>query len=97
MAETAGDIIKDALQEILVQGAEAPFEADETQGAIRYLNRMMARFAVDGINLGYTTVTSVGDLITVPDGAIDGMVKNLAVSLFPQYAAPGTPVSPILS
>jgi len=94
--ETAADIIKSALQEILVQASEAPIEADEAQTAIKYLNRMMFRFAADGINLGYTKVSNLGDPITVPDGAIDGIVSNLAVRLFPQFSAPTTQIDPIL-
>jgi len=96
MAETANDIIKSALQEILVQASEAPIEADQAQDGIRYLNRMMAKFSAQGISIGYTSVTSLGSPITVSDGALDGIVKNLAISLFPQYAAPGTALNPLL-
>ena len=97
MAETADTIIKDALQEIsIAQESEASFEPEETQDAIRYLNRMMSSFAARGITLGYTQVSSLGDEITVPDGALEGMVKNLAVRLFNQYSVPGTPVPALL-
>jgi hypothetical protein len=96
MAETAESIIKSALQEILVQGVEAPIQADEAQDAITYLNRLMAKLSAQGIALGYTAVTDLGDPITVDDGALDGVVKNLALSLFPQYSAPGTPINPLL-
>ena len=85
MSETAGDIIKDALFECTVLGAEAPVEASEAQGAIRYLNRMMAAFDADGIDLGYTEVTNLADVITVPAGANDGIVAQLAVRLWTQY------------
>ncbi len=94
--ETAADIIKSALQEILVQASEAPIEADEAQGAIKYLNRMMAKYAAEGINLGYTVISNLGDLVTIPDGAVDGVVSNLGVRLFPQYASPGSPPDPLL-
>ena len=94
--ETANDVIKSALQEILVQASEAPIQADQAQDGIRYLNRMMAKFAAQGINLGYTSVTSLASPITVSDGALDGIVKNLALSLFPQYSAPGTAINPLL-
>jgi len=96
MAETAGDIIGSALGELLVRASESPLEADETQDALKYLNRMMSALAVKGINLGYTAVSSLGDEITVADGAIEGMVKNLAIRLHPQFKAPGTPVDPLL-
>jgi hypothetical protein len=94
--ETAATLIKSALQEILVQASEAPIEADQAQDAIRYLNRMMAALQANGIDLGYTNVTSLASPITVPDGAIDGMVSNLALRLFPQYSEPGTPVDQVL-
>jgi hypothetical protein len=94
--ETAGSVIKSALQEILVQASESPIEADEAQDALVYLNRLMSMYDADGINLGYTAVTSLASPITVADGAIMGIVKNLAVTLFPQFSAPGTQINPIL-
>jgi len=84
--EKAGDIIKDALTEITVLGAEAPVEATDAQAGIRYLNRMMAAFDADGIDLGYTEVSSFADDITVPAGAIAGMIAQLGVMLWAQYA-----------
>jgi len=91
MAENAGDIIKDALIEITALGAEAPVEPVDAQAAIRYLNRMMTAFDADGIPLGYTEVSSFADLITVPAGANAGIVSQLAVMLWDQYAE-GQPV-----
>jgi hypothetical protein len=57
---------------------------------------MMAKWDVMGLQLGYTKVSSLGDQITVSDGAIEGIVKNLAVSMWPQFSAPGTPINQIL-
>jgi len=91
MAEKAGDIIKDALGEITVLGAEAPVEAVDAQLAIRYLNRMMAAFDAEGIDLGYTDVLNFASDITVPAGAIKGMVTNLAVELWDQFSE-GQPI-----
>lgn len=96
MAETAGDIIDSALGELLVRASEAPLEADETQDAIKYLNRMMSALAVKGITFGYTAVSSVSDEVTVPDGAIEGIIKNLAIKLQPQFGSPDTPINPLL-
>ena len=59
--ETADAIVTDALQELIIQASEASINPDEAQTAIRYLNRMMARLAARGINLGYTNVSSLGD------------------------------------
>ena len=89
--ETAQSVINDALQEILVQASEQPIEAVDFQTSIRYLNRMMATFASQGINLGYTVVTLPTDVITVAAGAIEGVIFNLAVRLSPQYDMPVNP------
>lgn len=86
--EKANTLIVDSLQELLIQASEAPIEADEAQTAIRYLNRMMARLDSQGISLGYTQISDLGDDITVPDGAVEGIIKNLAVMLAPQYDKP---------
>ena len=91
MAETAKDVITDALQEILVLAVEAPLTSNEIQTGIRYLNRMMTAFAVDGLNIGFTQITNIGDSMTVPDGALQGIVSNLALNLAPQFGADITP------
>lgn len=88
--ETAAAIITDALGEILVEAQEQPVEAAEMTRAIRYLNRMMANLSSRGIALGYTIVNSPSDLITVPDGAVDGVMYNLALRLSSQYDEPVT-------
>ena len=85
MSETASTVIRDALQELLVQASEQPIQPTEATDTMRYLNRMMSAWASKGIDLGYTPVTSLGDTITVPDGAIEGIVLNLAIKIAPQY------------
>jgi len=86
--ETAKEVINDSLQEMLVQAAEQPIEAVDFQTARRYLNRMMAMAPYNG--LGYTQVTNPDDLVTVPDGALMGIVKNLTVYLLSTYDMPIT-------
>lgn len=78
---TVEEVVRDSLQEIIVQAEEQPIEAVNMQMAIRYLNRMMAEFEAQGIALGYTIVDNAGDIVTVPMGAIGGIVTNLAVRL----------------
>ena len=82
MTETAGTVAKDILLELVVLGAEATLEADEIESTIRYMNRYMTMIEADGISLGY-----LSDPITVADGAIMGMIKNVALMLAPQYGA----------
>ena len=84
--EKVSDIIKDALIEITVLGAEAPVEAAEAQSAIRYMNRMMSAFVADGIDLGYTQVSNLSDDVTVSAGAYEGIVANLAMRLWGQFS-----------
>jgi hypothetical protein len=85
MSETAFTVIKSALQEILVQASEQQIEGDEFKDGALYLNRMMSEFDAAGISLGYTKVSDPNDPITVPDGAINGIVFNLAIRLAQSY------------
>jgi len=85
MSELAHYVIYDALQMIQVQAEEEPIEAPMAQLAIRVLNRMMARFKVRGIDVGYKNITNLKSTIAVPDGAIEAIVHNLALELWPHY------------
>lgn len=87
MVIKAGEIITDALEEIVVQADEAPIEPSEGRAAMRILNDMMFDQAARGVNLGYTAVYSTGDEITVPLGAIRWMKVALAIELAPKYDA----------
>ena len=86
--ETANSVITDAMQLLVVQASEAPIEADEAQTAIRHLNRMMYRFDAEGISLGFNVIENLGDIVTVPIGALDGVVYNLAIAIAPHYEVP---------
>lgn len=93
--ETAATVIKDALQEILVQATEQPLQAPDFQTALRYMNRMMASFEEGkGIRLGYTPAVNTASVITIPNGAIEGLIFNLASRLATSY---DIPVAPTLS
>lgn len=85
MAINADRAVEMALKELIVAGSEAPIEAVDAQDAVLYMNLMMNAFSADGINLGYTNISDLGDEITVPDGALLGVIKNLAVFLATQY------------
>lgn len=95
MTEKAADIVKDALSEITAYGAEASVEQVDANLAVRYMNRMMAAFDVEGIDLGYTKVTNLGDDVTIPDGAIEAVVFNLSARLWRSFAD-DAPVPPDL-
>lgn len=83
--ETGQSVVNDILQEILVQGSEQAIQAVDAQTAIRYMNRLMASLDAQGISLGYTEVTSLADPITIPAGAIEGLITNTATRLLSSY------------
>lgn len=88
---TAAQVIKAALQKILVQASESAIDADQYSDAMNTLNDLMNAYAAEGINLGYTEVTSIGDAVTVPAGALRGIIYNLAIDLAPEYGGEVTP------
>lgn len=81
MTTTAGEVVRDALQELTVQAQEQSVPAVDLQTGIRYLNNMMAMLDADGVKLGYTMVDAPNDVVTVPAGAIVGIKFNLALML----------------
>lgn len=83
--ETAQTVINDALQELIVQAIEQPIEQVDFAIAQRYMNRLMDEIAADGVTLGYTAVNSPNDAITIPNGAINGLIYNLALHLATTY------------
>lgn len=82
---TVAQVAKAALQRILVQASEAPLEADEYQDFIFAMNNYMAQLDASGISLGYTTVSDLGDEVTIPAGALRGLIANLAIEVSPDY------------
>ena len=91
---TVAQVIKASLQRILVQASEAPIEASEAQDFIFDMNNFMLALDADGITLGYTEVNDLGDEVTIPTGALRGLIANMAIEVAPDYN--GT-VSPALN
>ena len=88
----ARTIIERAFAEV-VQSSYEP-ESVNMEDGLRYLNRMMAKLEVSGIEVGYTSLSSVDDHISTPNTVVLGMVKNLALILWPQYNI--GPVNPLI-
>ena len=84
---TAAEIVADSLQEILVQASESPIEANEAQSFIRAMNRFALALDAQNITLGYTIITDLGDTVTIPAGAEEAFVKNMAVRMAPSFGA----------
>ena len=87
---TASQVIKAALQRILLQDSEAPLIASEYQDAIFAMNNWMLDLDAMGVKLGYTEVTNIGDEVTIPPGALRGLIANLAIEVAPDYDAQPT-------
>ena len=82
---TVAQVVKASLQRILVQASEADLEPDEYQDAMFALNNLMVSLDAQGVALGYTEVSSLSDEITVPTGALRGIIANLAIEVSPDY------------
>lgn len=88
---TVAQVAKASLQRILVQESEADLEPDEYQDFIFALNNWMMALDAEGVNLGYTEVSDLGDEVTVPPGALRGIIANLAIEVSPDYGGQITP------
>jgi len=82
---TVAQVAKASLQRILVQASEAPLEADEYQDFIFAMNNYMLALDAQGIHLGYTAVSNLADQVTVPVGALRGVIANLAIEVAPDF------------
>jgi hypothetical protein len=82
---TVAQVAADSLKRILVQGADAPLEADEYADYLFALNNYMLALDADGITLGFTEVSDLGDAVTVPTGALRGIIANMAIEVAPDY------------
>jgi len=82
---TVAQVLKASFQTILVQASEAALESDEFSDAIFTLNNYMQSLDADGIKLGWTDVSALADTLTVPSGALRGIIYNVAIELAPEY------------
>lgn len=86
-AQAASQLIADSLLAInVIRDGQTPTAEMQAQ-AIRRLNQMMALWETDGVSLGYIPVGTVTDILTVPDGALQGIYTSLAIALAPSFGA----------
>lgn len=90
MTVKVNEVVVDALEHIVVQQDEAPIEASEGRAAMRALNDMMFAWDAQGVSLGYTAVSDLGDDVTVALGAVMGIKAGLAIVLASRYEVPVT-------
>lgn len=82
---TAAELVTQILNQINVRESEAPIQADEAQDTIFMLNSYMLAQSANGIDLGYTQIHDLGDAVTVPDGALMGVIANVAIMMAPTF------------
>ena len=82
---TVDQLATASLKRILVQAGDAPIEADEAQDYVFALNTYMLDLDASGIKLGFTEVSDLGDEVTVPTGALRGIIANMAIEVAPDY------------
>ena len=82
---TVAQVARSSLQRILVQASEAELEPDEYQDFIFSMNNFMLALDADGVTLGYTEVANLGDEVTIPTGALRGLIANMAIEVSPDY------------
>lgn len=88
---TAAQVVKAILQRIIVQEAEADLDGEEVNDVVFAMNNYMLALDADGIRLGYTEITTIGQEVTIPTGALRGLIANVAVEIAPDYGAVATP------
>ncbi len=91
MPETMGTYIRDAAEEILIQAAEQPLDADVTQKGIRLFNNVMDSLKSE-FRMEYTKVFTTGDLVSIPDECVWFAKLKLAKALAPSFDVQLTPV-----
>ena len=89
--ESAKTVVGDILQEILLQASEQDIEAVDFQFTVRYMNRFMNELAVTS-PLGYTEISSPDDKITIPPGAINGLIFNTALRIISSFDMDPSPM-----
>lgn len=84
MSVKAREVITYAYREVHASRTKEPSNA-ELEDGLRYMNRLMARLGSQGIDVGYESLESIDDDLTSHPFAVMGILKNLALSLWPQY------------
>lgn len=89
--EKASTVIQDILSEVLVQSPEQPVQGVDSNTCIRYMNRFMASMDAYGAGLGYTTIISASDDVTIDPAGMDGLIFNTALRLCNSYGIQASP------
>ena len=86
----AGDVVNAILSEDVISADEADHEAVEVGDVVFAMNNYMFQLAATGVDLGWSEITNIAQELTVPRGAINGVIKNTAIQIAESF---GWPVS----
>lgn len=87
-ADTAAYVILEAHDDIGILNEGAPLDPSDERTGIKAINRIMAGFAADEAELGFTVLTKGTDLVTINPGAMGALIALLALALWPKYRTP---------
>ena len=88
------DIITAAFTEIGLVGYAADATPDELTAASTQLDRMIGKWAGDGLPVRFTTgSTSLTAKITIPEWAAEAIVLNLAIRMAPSFGRTAMPAT----
>lgn len=90
---TPNDLIEASLKKIGVHSKGQALDAEDLQDALKELNRILALWKDDGIDVGQVEYSSAATTLTIPLKYHKAIVDTLAVELSPEY---GMPVSPVI-
>lgn len=65
----------------------------DKQMGIRVINRIMNTLYSNNVVLGFTKLTTINDIITIPEGLIDSLISIVAMRIWPKYRNIDAPVS----
>jgi len=85
---TVNQVLDASLKRIIVAGSESEINPQDALDFIFAMNIFMLDLDANGVNLGYTEVSQVSDQVTIPTGALRGVVTNMAIEISPDYGAP---------
>lgn len=82
---TSDQMVSNALRLLGVKGGETPLSTTELSDGMGSLNRLGAQLEEEGFELGFTTLTTGSDAVTVPAYSEDFYTNQLAARLSNEY------------
>jgi len=82
---TVAQVLDASLKRIIVAGSESEINSQDATDFIFAMNTFMFDLDAQGVALGYTEVSDLSDDITIPIGALRGLITNMAVEISPDY------------